>query len=58
MMLPRARVGLEEYIGDRTRLVAYYLRRRAVRELDQATFARARDYGKAYSHAWRARPVP
>lgn len=55
MMLPRARVGLEEYIGDRVRLVAIYLRRRAVRDLDQATFARARDYGKAHRHAWRGR---
>lgn len=50
----RAHMGLEEQIGGKLRLVALYMQRRAIRELDQAMLSEARDYHLAHRHAVRA----
>lgn len=50
----RARVGIEEAMEPGIRYAAYWYRRRGIRDMDQATFARGRDYHLAHRHALRA----
>lgn len=51
--MKRARMGLEEWVAPRVRLVAAHERRMAVRELDQQRFAEARTWGKSMRNATR-----